>query len=79
MYSQCIFVANQKAVCIGLKYVEFHLRPDRSLSENDDLPSSKNPARRYISKRRKTSKGFYRKTYDYIKAYSPAYDLIREQ
>ena len=28
---------------------------------------------------RKTSKGFYRKTYDYIKAYSPAYDLIREQ
>ena len=30
------------------------------------------------SKRRKTSKGFYRKTHDYIKAYSPAYDLIRE-
>ena len=48
MYSQCIFVANQKAVCIGLKYVEFHLRLDRSLSENGDLPRSKNPARRYI-------------------------------
>ena len=31
------------------------------------------------SKRRKTPKGFYRKTFDYIKAYSPAYDLIREQ
>ena len=28
---------------------------------------------------RKTSKGLYRKSYDYIKAYSPAYDLIREQ
>ena len=77
---ECFFVANQKAVCVGLKYVEFHLRPDRSRSENGG-PATYLAAKiqqEGTSKRRKTSKGFYRKTYDYIKAYSPAYDLIRE-
>ena len=64
------FVANQKAICIGLKYVEFHLRPDRSRSENGG-PATYLAAKiqqEGTSKRRKTSKGFYRKTYDHNKA-----------
>ena len=54
------------------------LRPDRSRSENGGYLAAK-LQQEGTSKRRKTSKGLYRKSYDYIKAYSPAYDLIREQ
>ena len=56
------------------------MRPDRARSESGG-PATYLAAKiqqEGTSKRRKTSKGFYRKTYDYIKAYSPAYDLIRE-
>ena len=69
-----IFVANQKAVCISLKYLGFHLQPDRSRSENGGPATylATKIQQQGTSKRRKTSKGFYRKTYDYIKAYSPA-------
>jgi len=73
-----MFVANEKAVRIGLKIVWFYSRPDRSRSENGGYVATK-IQQEGTSKRSKTSKGLYRKTYDYIKAYSPAYDLNREQ
>ena len=51
-----------------------HLRPDRSQSENGGYLAAK-IQQEGASKRRKTSKGLYRKLYEYIKAHSPAYDL----
>ena len=75
------FCCQSEGFCIGLKYVEFHLRPDRARSESGGPATylAEKIQQEGTSKRRKTSKGFYRKTYDYTKAYSPAYDLIREQ
>ena len=73
---ECIFVANEKAVCIGLKITKivwFHWFATRSVPKwKWRLPKIQQQG---ASKRRKTSKGLYRKLYDYIKAYSPAYDL----
>ena len=56
------------------------LRPDRSRSENGGYLATK-LQQEGTSKCRKTPNGLYRKSYDYIKAYSisPAYDLISEQ
>ena len=54
------------------------MRPDRTRSENGGYLAAK-IQQEGTCKRRKTSKGLKRKSNDYIKAYAPAYDLIRQQ